>query len=216
MLTFSRLTELLGAATFFNSPDWGDGDPLVVARFHSTGNQSEKIQFWWRGFLWTAPSGVELDWLECRDEFMVTRDVVESLTPELFTADLAKVEQIYRVKYIDAIVSGDFPPKRIHGLLDHDELDERAVRAVDAFLECCEVIGDWEQNATSFDEIIQLGEARLGLLDLDQRFELALFGRFMLNYYPLFPDLSFRNSMRRAANLAVNLGLGNPKSDETS
>jgi hypothetical protein len=210
------MTELLGAATFFNSPDWGEGDPLVVARFLSPGKQSEIIQFWWRGFLWSAPSRVELDWLECRDEFMVTRDVVESLTPELFTADLAKVSQMYRVKHIDAIVSGDFPPKRIHGLLDLDELDERAVRTVDAFDECCEVIRDWEQNATSFDEIIQLAETRLGSLDMDQRFELTLFGRFMLNCYPLFPDPSFRNSMRRAANLAINLGLGNPKSDETS
>jgi hypothetical protein len=209
------MTELLGPATFFHSSDWGDGDPLVVANFLSADNQSAQLGFWWRGFFWTAPSGTKLAWLECRDEFMVARDVVESLTPELFTADLAKVSQMYRVNYIDAIVSGDFPPKRIHGLLDLDELDERAVRTVDAFDECCEVIRDWEQNATSFDEIIQLAETRLGSLDMDQRFELALFGRFMLNYYLLFPDPSFRNSMRRAANLAISLGLRNTKSDET-
>ena len=210
------MTEILGPATFFHSPDWGDGDPLVVASFLSPGKQSEIIQFWWRGFLWSAPSGVELDWLECRDEFMVARDVVESLTPELFTADLAKVSQMYRVNYIDAIVSGDFPPNRIHGLLDRDELDERADRAIQAFDDCLDVVRAGEHHHNTLVEIMELAETRLGSLDMDQRFELALLGRFILDYKFLFANSAFRSSMGSAARLAIHVGLGASIADEPS
>jgi hypothetical protein len=210
------MTELLGPAAFFHSPDWGGGEPLVIVNFLPADKQPAQLHFWWRGIFWTAPSSAELAWLECQDEFVVTREVAESLTPELFTCDLAKTSRVYRSKYIDAVIGGKFPPPRLHELLDREELDERADRAVHAFDECLDVVRAGEQDHKNFDEIMELAATRLSSLDMDQRFELAILGRFILDYNFLFPDSAFRASMGGAARLAIYVGLGASITDETS